>query len=243
MDLISSLLELAQDYWPQFLRGLWTTVQLTVLSCLLGFCLAIPLALARLSKNWLISGPALVYSVCFRGSPLLVQVFLIYYGLPSVLLQFYGGDVPAMRESFFWPLLNAPFMLALIAFTLNTGAYMAEPIRGGIQSVPSGEREAALACGMSPRLLTRRVLLPRGLRIAIPALSNETILTMKATTLVSLVTMLDLMGAAGRAFTQTYDSKVYLVLVPFYLVLIWAIARFFALLEKRYNRYLVRKTV
>jgi putative lysine/arginine/ornithine/histidine/octopine transport system permease protein len=228
MDLISSLLELAQDYWPQFLRGLWTTVQLTVLSCLLGFCLAIPLALARLSKNWLISGPALVYSVCFRGSPLLVQVFLIYYGLPSVLLQFYGGDVPAMRESFFWPLLNAPFMLALIAFTLNTGAYMAEPIRGGIQSVPNGEREAALACGMSPRLLNRRVLLPRGLRIA--------------TTLVSLVTMLDLMGAAGRAFTQTYDSKVYLVLVPFYLVLIWAIARFFALLEKRYNRYLVRKT-
>lgn len=241
MEIISSLLELAQNYWPQFLRGLWTTVQLTVLSCLLGFFLAIPLALARLSKNWLIAGAALVYSVCFRGSPLLVQMFLIYYGLPSVLMQLYGGDVTAMRESIFWPLLNTPFMLALIAFTLNTGAYMAEPIRGGIQAVPNGEREAALACGMSPKLLTRRILLPRGLRIAIPALSNETILTMKATSLVSLVTMLDLMGAAGRAFTQTYDSKVYLVLVPFYLVLIWAVARIFALLEKRYNRYLMRK--
>lgn len=243
MELLTSLFELAQTYWPQFLRGLWLTVQLTVLSCLLGFLFAIPLALARLSRHWLISGVATVYSVCFRGSPLLVQLFLIYYGLPSALLQLYGGDVPAMRASIFWPLLDSPFSLALIAFTLNTGAYMAEPIRGGILAVPTGEREAALACGMSRALLIRRILLPRGLRIAIPALSNETILTMKATSLVSLVTMLDLMGAAGRAFTQTYDSSVYLVLVPFYLVLIWAVARLFGGLEKRYNRYLVRRAV
>lgn len=243
METLTSLLTLAETYWPQFLRGLWLTVQLTVLSCLLGFLFAVPLALARLSRNWLVAGAASIYSICFRGSPLLVQLFLIYYGLPSVLLQLYGGDVPAMRASIFWPLLDSPFALALIAFTLNTGAYMAEPIRGGILAVPSGEREAALACGMSRALLIRRILLPRGLRIAIPALSNETILTMKATSLVSLVTMLDLMGAAGRAFVQTYDSKVYIVLVPFYLVLIWAVARIFGGLEKRYNRYLVRRAV
>lgn len=242
MDFFLFLLQLAELYWPQFLDGLRLTVTLTLLSSLLGFLLAIPVSLARLSRNWLIFGFATVYSVCFRGSPLLVQLFLIYYGIPSALVQFYGGNVVSLQASLLWPLLDSPFSLALIAFTLNTAVYMAESIRGGILAVSKGEREAALACGMSKLLLIRRILMPRGLRIAIPSLSNEIILTMKATSLVSLVTMLDLMGAAGRAFTQSFDASVYLILVPFYLVLIWGVARIFSRLERHYNRYLYART-
>jgi octopine/nopaline transport system permease protein len=177
------------------LPGVPKTLQLAFLSTGLGAVLALVLALMRLSGfrplDWFARG----YLFVFRGSPLLVQIFLIYYGL---------SQFPEVRQSIFWPLLRDPFWCAIIALTLNTAAYGSEVIRGGLLSVPHGQLEAARACGMSGFLLFRRITLPLAVRQALPAYGTELILMVKATSLASIITIMEITGLAARLVSETY---------------------------------------
>ena len=209
---------------PLFASGLVTTLELLLVSTTVGLALAVPLALARLSPTRLLSVPATAYATLFRGTPLLVQIFILYYGLP----QF-----DAVRASAVWPLLRDPFPCALLAFSLNMAAYAGEVVRGGIMAVPGGEREAALAVGMPRALALRRIILPRALRIGLPALSNEVVLQLKATSLASTVTLLDLTGVGRRLAAKTYTSEGLYIAGTIYILLTFLIARGCRLLERR----------
>ena len=155
------------DHIPDLLGGAVLTIQLVVISGIVGLFFGLILALLRLSKSWLVQILPFLYIFFFRGTPLLVQIFLIYYGL---------GQFGAVRESFLWePVLSQAYWCAIIAFTLNTSAYLAEIIRGAIQTIPVGELEAADALGMSKWQKLTRVTLPRAFGIVIPAYSNEVI--------------------------------------------------------------------
>ena len=214
--------------WPLFTAGLETTLELLTVSTVVGLLLAVPVALGRVSTSRLLSVPAAGYTYLFRGTPLLVQIFIIYYGLP----QF-----DAVRNSALWPLLREPLPCALLAFSLNMGAYTGEVIRGGILAVPSGEREAALAVGMPHALLLRRIILPRAFRIALPALSNEVVLQLKATSLASTVTLIDLTGVGRRLAAKTYTTEGLFVAGAIYIALTFLVAQGFRLLEARFNTF------
>lgn len=183
------------DNLPRLLGGALLTLELVGLAALAGFALALFIALARLSRNPLLWMPAYGFIFFFRGTPLLVQIFLIYYGL---------SQFPEIRASIFWPILREPFWCALIAFSLNTSAYTAEIMRGAIQAVPRGQIEAAMATGMSRATRLRRVVLPQALRIGLPAYSNEVILLVKASSLASTVTLMDITGTARTIASVNY---------------------------------------
>lgn len=183
------------EVFPQLLPGLWTTLQLVALALAFGFVLAVGLALMRLSANPLARGFAWLYVFIFRGTPLLVQIFLIYYGL---------GQFELVRDSFAWTVLREAYWCAIIALTLNSGAYTSEIIRGGIQSVPRGHVEAARACGMSKLLTFRRITLPLAFRQALPAYGNEIILMVKASSLASTITIMEVTGIARAIVSQTF---------------------------------------
>ncbi len=218
---------LARDL-PLLIAGLWVTLELLVVSSTIGIILAVPVALARVSPSRLLSAPATAFTYFFRGTPLLVQIFLIYFGLPQFDL---------VRNSILWPLLRDPLPCALLAFSLNMAAYVAEVIRGGILGVPNGEREAALAVGMPRGLLIRRIILPRAFRVTLPALSNEVVLQLKATSLASTVTLLDVTGVGRRIAAKTYTSEALFMAGAIYIVLTVILAQGFRLLERRYNAY------
>ncbi len=217
-------------YGPRYLYGTWLTIQLVTISALLGLVLAIPVALCRISDNPFIKGPATAYSLFFRGTPLLVQIFLIYFGL---------GQFPFIRHSFLWPFLREAYVCALLTFVLNTAAYSGEIVRGGILAVPRGEVEAARACGMSLFTTYRKVILPRAWSIILPAYSNEVIILLKGTSLASTITLMDLMGAAQYAASQTYmPIQMFAAAGVIYYLLTLVITNIFKLLERRYNRYI-----
>lgn len=229
--IFNNLNELLNIYGIQFISGFYITFKLLVIITIFGFTLAVPIGLALTSQRRLIQWMARVYSIIFRGSPVFVQLFLIYYGLPALLIKYYGSIVP-MRESIWWPLTSSPFALASLAFILNLAAYMAEDIRGGLQSVPKTEREAAIAYGMHPITIARCILLPSALRRAMPALFNQIIIALKATVLVSTIAMQDLMGVGSKAFAQTFDITIYLLLAVAYLVMVFGLSRIFRTIEK-----------
>lgn len=223
-------LDILSEYWPDFLEGTWLTLQLVVICAILGFMLAIPVALARLSPNRLVSGLASAYSLFFRGTPLLVQLFLVYFGL---------GQFGVVRDSFLWPLLREPFVCALLTFVLNTAAYSGEIVRGGILAVPRGEIEAARACGMSTLQAYRLVILPRAFSICLPAYSNEVIILLKGTSLASTITLMELTGASRLAASNTYQPiEVFAIAGVVYYLLTLIITKVFQILEARYNRYI-----
>ena len=193
---MTAILDILKQYGPDFLSGTLLTIQLVVISAVLGLLLAVPVALARLARNPVVSGAATAYSLFFRGTPLLVQIFLVYYGL---------GQFDFVRDSFLWPFLRQAYVCALITFVLNTAAYSGEILRGGIMAVPRGEVEAARAVGMSSFTCYRLVILPRALSIILPAYSNEVIILMKGTSLASTITLLELMGVSQLAASATYQ--------------------------------------
>jgi polar amino acid transport system permease protein len=202
---------------PRLLEGAVLTLQLVSLSLILGVMLALPLALCRVSRHRLLWMPVYGYIFYFRGTPLLVQIFLIYYGL---------GQFEAVRESFLWPLLREAYWCAIIAFTMNTAAYTAEILRGGIIAVPAGEVEAARAMGMSRWLLYRRIILPRAIRMALPAYGNEVILMLKASALASTITLLDLTGVARVIVARSFAPyELFLAAGAIYLLMTFAITR------------------
>lgn len=215
--------DMITEYLPELLAGAGLTLQLVALATVLGLVLAMIVALARLSKSPFLWAPAYGYVFFFRGTPLLVQLFLIYYGL---------SQFESVRSSVLWPILREPFWCALIAFSLNTSAYAAEIIRGAIQAVPKGQIEAAMAVGMSRLTQFRRVVLPQAARIGLPAYSNEVILLIKASSLASTVTLLDLTGVARSISAETYRPVALLTMAALiYLAINFTMTRFFNVLE------------
>ena len=207
------------------LSGVPLLLQLSFFSIAAGALFAVLLALMRLSGNPVLDYAARSYVFVFRGTPLLVQIFLIYYGL---------GQFPEIRQSFLWPFLREPYWCALLALTLNTAAYSSEIIRGGILSVPFGQIEAARACGMSRGLIFRRIIVRQGLIVALPAYGNEIILMTRSTALASTITLMEVTGIASKIISETFRAvEVFICAGAIYLILNFAISRAIALLERR----------
>ncbi|MBP2449229.1 His/Glu/Gln/Arg/opine family amino acid ABC transporter permease subunit [Rhizobium leguminosarum] len=176
-------------------RGLTLTLALTFGSLLAGFAISVPLAFLRASSNPWASAPVLAYTYAFRGTPLLVQLFLIYYGV---------GQLAFVRQSFLWTVMREPFWCAFIAFTLNSTAHTTEVLRGGIQTVPLGQIEAAKALGLSRLHAMRLIVFPLAIRIALPAYVNEVIGMLKASSLASTITLLEITGIARQLVSETF---------------------------------------
>ena len=224
--MIAELSGLVAGSLPQLLAGAWLTVQLTALAMAAGTALAFPLAVMRTSRRWWIRAPAWGYVFFFRGTPLLVQIFLVYYGL---------AQFEAVRGGLLWPVLGEPYWCAIIAFALNTAAYTAEIIRGGMLAVPPGEREAARALGLTHWQEMRLVVLPRAVRQALPAYGNEVILMLKGSALASTITLLDLTGVARTLIARTYLAVELFALAGLvYLLLTLVIVRGVRALERRW---------
>lgn len=216
---------------PKFFWGFVLTVEVTAFSVALGLVAALPLALARLSRNPLFFYPVYGFIFFFRGTPLLVQLFLVYYG---------SGQFRAELEAVgLWAWFREPYFCAVLTLTLNTAAYTAEIFRGAIQGVPYGEIEAARACGMSGVRLYRRIILPKAARIALPAYSNEVVLIFQSTSIVSIITLMDLTGVTrviiSRSFITTptwvFTGLIYLAVSYF---IIWGLGK----LEHRLSGHL-----
>lgn len=226
---------LFSESWPAYMAGLWVTMKLTVVALVAGLCLAIPLAVARVSPSRWVSGPVWAYSYFFRGTPMLVQLLLMYYGLGQfeyVRAQWEAGNA-------FWLVFRDPYGCALVTFALNTGAYTTEIIAGALRSVPHGEVEAARACGMTRFTMLRRILLPGALRRAMPAYSNEVIFMLHGTAIASTVTLIDLTGAARNAYSQyfaPFEAFVFAGLI--YLCITFALVGLFRLAERRWLAHL-----
>jgi len=194
----------------RFFDGFFVTIELLVVSTLLGFVLAILLALARTSNSTVFSSLSYAYSYVFRGTPLLVQLWIFYYGF---------GALGADGLGPLWPLFRDSYSVGLVVLTINTSAYAAEIFRGGIANIPRGQLEAAIAAGMDWWTIQRRIVLPQALRIAWPAYSNEVVLLLKGSALVSTITVLDLMGQTRTIFARSYSLDIFIYAAILYLAL------------------------
>ncbi|MBB5663846.1 octopine/nopaline transport system permease protein [Rhizobium leguminosarum] len=209
-------------------RGLALTLALTFGSLLAGFAISVPLAFLRASSSPWASAPVLAYTYVFRGTPLLVQLFLIYYGV---------GQLAFVRQSFLWTVMREPFWCAFIAFTLNSAAHTTEVLRGGIQTVPLGQIEAAKALGLSRLHVMRLIVFPLAIRIALPAYVNEVIGMLKASSLASTITLLEITGIARQLVSETFAPyEVFIVAGSLYLLLTLIINRIFLILEAHWAR-------
>ena len=213
---------------PRLLNGFVLTLELTAISLACGMILALPLALLRVSRNPVLWVPVYGYIFLFRGTPLLIQIYLIYYGL---------GQIDWIKTTFLWAFFQKAYWCALLAFSLNTAAYNAEILRGAIQAVPHGEIEAARAFGMNRRQVFFRVTLPRAVRICLPTMSSETILLLKATSLAYLVTVYEVMGTATSIRVDTfrvYDTLIAAGIV--YFVMVFLLTRVLNWVERKLNK-------
>ena len=218
-------------YLPDMLEGAVVTIQITALSVAIGLVLAVPMALLRVSKNPLLWGPAYGFILYFRGTPLLVQIFLIYYG---------SGQFPAQLETLgLWVFFREAWFCAVLSLTLNTTAYTAEILRGSIRAVPHGEVEAARACGMSQFQLYRRIILPKAARLALPAYSNEVVFLFQATSLVSIISLMELTGEAKVAALRSFAIyEIYFTAGIIYLIVTYGILYIFKKVEFRLSGHL-----
>jgi octopine/nopaline transport system permease protein len=208
----------------ELLSGLPLTIQLTVLATCTGAILGLLMAFMRMSEHVALRAVAQGYIFIFRGTPLLVQIFLIYYGLG----QFNG----TLKELGLWWFFREPYWCAILALTLNTTAYTSEIFRGGLQSVPLPMIEAGRACGMSRFVLLRRIVFPIAIRQALPAYANEIILMIKATSLTSIVTMMEVTGIAYKLISETFRAvEVFVCAAALYLVLTFVTTRLVQALE------------
>lgn len=216
---------------PLYFSGAWVSLQLLAVSLGLGILIAIPLGVLRALQNPWVWRPVWVYTYVFRGTPMLVQLFLIYYGL---------GQFEAVRESFAWAWLQNAWFCACLAFVLNTAAYTTEIVAGAIRALPNGEIEAAKAYGMDRLTMLRRIVLPAALRRALPAYGNEAIFMLHGTSLAMLVTIADITGVAKRIYAVHYiPFEAYLTAGAFYLVLTMSLVALFRWAENRYLKPLM----
>jgi arginine/ornithine transport system permease protein len=218
------------DSLPLYFGGVLVTLKLLAIALVAGLAAAIPLALMRVSRQPAINFPAWLYTYVIRGTPMLVQLFLVYYGL---------AQFAAVRESVLWPYLSNATFCACLAFAINTSAYTAEILAGSLKATPHGEIEAARAMGMSRARLYRRILLPSALRRALPQYSNEVIMMLHTTSLASIVTLIDITGAARTVSSQYYlPFEAFITAGAFYLCLTFILVRLFKLAERRWLAYL-----
>ena len=236
MVVISMTINLDQalltKYGYSMLKGFSMTIGIVVLTVPLGFFLGLPIAFARLSRKKLIRGAAYCYVYLFRGTPLLVQLFLVYYG---------SGQIrPTLETWGLWWFFREPFYCVAFAFTLNTAAYQGEILKGAILSVPRGQIEAAKSLGISPLVTFYKVVTPQGLVLALRPLGNELILMVKSSALASIVTIFDLMGATKLAFSRSYNFDVYLWAAIIYLCLTEFIRVMLMRINARLTRHLTQ---
>ena len=220
------------DNLPLLFKGLSLTLQLLITSLLIGFVLAIPLAIIAASKNTWLRFPVKIFIYIFRGTPLLIQIFIIYYGF---------AQFDWLRESLFWTVFKSAYWCAIIAFSLNTAAYTAEIFRGAILQTPKGEIEAAQACGMSRWDQYQHIILPSALRRSIPMYGNEVIFMLHATVLAGVITLVDLFGAAKIINSRHYAPfESFISAGIFYLIITFTIVFAFKLIENHFLKHLKR---
>ena len=221
---------LVDRYWDRYLEGIAVTFQLVFVSVALGALLSLPVALARLSERRWAQYLARSYITFFRGTPLLAQLFLVYYGA--------GQFNEALQQVGLWWLFREPFYVAILTFTLNTAAYQAEIMRGAIQSVPRGQVEAAMALGMTRWPTFFKVVLPQAYIVALRPLGNELILMIKGSAIASIVTVLDLMGVTSLAYARSFNFQAFFWAALLYLIAVEAVRRLWDRLEHRLTRHL-----
>ena len=224
-------MELIWDSLPRMITGILLTIELTAFSVVLGLAFAVPMAMLYIAKNPLLSFPVRIFVFYFRGTPLLVQIFLIYYGS--------GQFRDALEGVGLWVFFREPYFCAVLSLTLNTTAYTAYILRGAIQNVPFGEVEAARACGMSRSLLYRRIILPLAFRMALPAYTNEVVFLFQATSLVSIITLLDLTGVARIIVARSFAVyEIYITAAVLYLIVTFTMLWGFRKLEHWWSGHL-----
>ena len=217
--------ELMYESFFKILEGVPLTLEVVLISTFLGFGLAIIVALMRISDNKFYSVPAYSFIYVIRGTPLLLQLYFVYYGV---------SQFSFVRESFLWPILREPFWCGIITLTISTGAYSAEILRGGIQSVSQGYIESGKALGLGRVSLFFRIVMPITIRQALPAYGNELILMVKASSLISIVTLMEITGIARTIISKTYAPvEIFLVAGSIYLFINFVITRLVKYAENR----------
>lgn len=218
---------------PLMLAGIGVTLKLLAVSAILGLILAILLLLMRISGKCYLDWPAQVYIYVFRGTPILVQIFIVYYGFPQFEL---------IRDSVFWPILREPTGCAIVALTLNTGAYVSEILRGGVKGVGKGLLEAGSALGMSARQKFIYITTPIAVRLALPAYSNDVISLLKSTALASTITIADMTGIARTIVAETYAPyEIFISMAIIYMAFTWVLQKSFGRIERHLGRYMKRE--
>ncbi len=217
------------DYLDRVPLAIWRTVWLTVVTMILGMLLAIPLGLAQAVGPAYLAIPARIYCSIIRGTPLLLQLWLLYYGLGSVFAQF-----PEIRESFMWPILRQAWPYAVLALTLSVAGYEGEVMRGAFKGVPGGQLEAARAMGMPRFTIFRRIWLPQALHRVLPTIGGETVLQMKSTPLVATITVVDIYSLSKRVTQDTFVVyEPLLLLAVVYMIMAGLIVLLFRWFESR----------
>ena len=212
---------------PKLLNAAVITLKLLSASLIIGLFIGFLFAVLRLNKNTFINKFAYGYSYLFRGTPLLVQIFIIYYGL---------GQIEWLRSTFLWVILKEPYWCAIIAFALNTGAYTSEILRSAFQTIKPGIIEAGKSLGISSKIILYKIQIPVAIRQSLPAYGNEIILMMKGTSLASTVTLMDITGVAKHIVSTTYKPlEVFLLAGGIYLFMTFIIHNLIKYLEKKYS--------
>lgn len=217
-------------YGARLVSGFLLTLRLVASSVLLGAIISIPVAAGRLSHNRIIGAVAYAYSYFFRGTPLVAQLFLFYYGA--------GEFVGFLRGVGLWWFFRDATNCAILAFALNTAAYQAEILSGAVRNVTRGQLEAAAALGLHRLVILRRIVMPQAIITALRPYGNEVVLMVKASAVASIVTVLDLMGQTRFIFSKTYDLSFYLLAAVFYLVLVEILGRAVNAIERRITRHI-----
>ncbi len=220
-------LDLMASSFPKLLNATLVTLKLLSLSLIFGLVLGLLFAILRLNKNIFLNKFSYFYSYIFRGTPLLVQIFIIYFGL---------GQIEFLRSSFLWIILKEPYWCAIIAFSLNTGAYTSEILRSAFETINKGFLEAGDSLGISKKIIFYKIQIPIAIRQSLPAYGNEIILMLKGTSLASTVTLMDLTGVAKYIISTTFKPiEVFIVAGGIYLFMTFIIHNFIRYLEKKYS--------
>ena len=220
-------LDLMINSFPKLLNATFTTLKLLSLSLIFGLIIGLIFAIMRLSNNKLIGNFSYGFSYVFRGTPLLVQIFIIYFGL---------GQIEYLRSTILWNILKEPYWCAIIAFSLNTGAYTSEILRSAFQTIKPGFIEAGKSLGISNKIIFYKIQIPIAIRQSLPAYGNEIILMLKGTSLASTVTLMDLTGVAKYIISTTFKPiEVFIIAGSIYLFLTFIVHNIIKILEKKYT--------
>ena len=220
-------IELILNSFPKLLSASVITLKLLSVSIIIGLFIGLLFAILRIKNNPILEKFAYIYSYIFRGTPLLVQIFIIYYGF---------GQVEFIRESFLWVILKEPYWCAIIAFALNTGAYTSEILRSAFQTIKPGIIEAGKSLGISNKIIFYKVQIPIAIRQSLPAYGNEIILMLKGTSLASTVTLMDITGVAKYIISTTFKPiEVFIIAGSIYLCMTFIIHNFIKVMEKKYK--------